>query len=84
MLKVLVDKPLMEVAEQLQGCRCYLGNGAGITHLAALLGIPTVVLFGPSDPTIWRPLGSSVEIIQAKALEGLSVIMVIESILRRL
>ncbi len=82
MLKVMIDTPLTAVAEQVQQCRCYLGNDAGITHLAAILGVPTIVLFGPSDPAIWQPVGPSVEIIQAEAFEGLSVIIVIESILR--
>ena len=25
-------------------------------HLAALLGIPTVTIFGPTDPRIWDPV----------------------------
>jgi heptosyltransferase III len=84
MLKIMIDMPLTAVAEQVQQCRCYLGNDAGITHLAALLGVPTIVLFGPSDPAIWQPVGPSVEIMQAKAFEGLPVIIVIKSILRLL
>lgn len=84
MLKVMIDAPLTAVAEQVQQCRCYLGNDAGITHLAAMLGVPTIVLFGPSDPAIWQPVGPSVEILQAEAFERLPVIIVRESILRRL
>ena len=70
------------VAEHLLQCRCYLGNDSGISHLAAMLGVPTTVLFGPSDPAIWRPLGSSVEILQARVLERISVDEVMESIWR--
>ncbi|MFL5667420.1 MAG: glycosyltransferase family 9 protein [Ktedonobacteraceae bacterium] len=84
MLKVMIDTPLTTVAEQVQQCRCYLGNDAGITHLAALLGVPTIVLFGPSDPAVWQPVGPSVEIIQAEVFEGLPVITVIKSILKLL
>ena len=84
MLDVLIDAPLVVVAEHLQQCSCYLGNDSGITHLAAMLGIPTIALFGPSDPAIWRPLGSHVEVIQERVLEQLPVNMIIESILRRL
>ena len=33
--------------------RCALfGNDSGVTHLAGLLGVPTVALFGPTDPAI--------------------------------
>src|SRR5439155_23407521 len=80
MLDVLIDAPLIVVAEHLQRCSCYLGNDSGITHLAAMLSIPTIALFGPGDPAIWRPLGPHVEVIQERVLEQLPVNMVIESI----
>ena len=84
MLNVLIDAPLVVVAEHLQQCSCYLGNDSGITHLAAMLGIPTIALFGPSDPLIWRPPGPHVEVIQERTLEQLPVNIVIDSLLRRL
>ncbi|SRR6266487_624242 len=80
MLKLLTNAPLLEVARQLQQCRCYLGNDAGITHLAAMLGIPTVAIFGPSDPAVWQPRGPSVEVIQGCPLEDLPVDRVMETI----
>ncbi len=82
MLQLLASAPLVAVAEQLRACRCYLGNDAGITHLAAMLAMPTIALFGPSDPVIWRPLGPQVEIIQAQVLEKLPVSTVKESVVR--
>ena len=80
MLKVLVHAPLLEVAQQLQQCRCYLGNDSGITHLAAMLGVPTVALFGPSDPATWHPVGPSVRVIRAQVLEHLGSDVVIEAL----
>jgi len=80
MLKMLVDAPLLEVAQQLQQCRCYLGNDSGITHLAAMLGVPTVALFGPSDPATWHPVGPLVRVIRAQALEHLGSDVVIEAL----
>ena len=41
----------------------YVGNDSGISHLAAFLGIPTVVIFGPSDAVRWRPLGANVRVV---------------------
>jgi heptosyltransferase III len=80
MLKMLTNAPLLEVARQLQQCRCYLGNDSGITHLAAMLGIPTVAIFGPSNPAVWRPLGPSVKVIQEQALADVCVDAVMEAI----
>lgn len=84
MLHILLDAPLLEVAQVLQQCRYYLGNDAGITHLAAMLGLPTTVLFGPSDPTVWRPLGPSVEVVHQPILTQLPVEIVIEHLKQRL
>ncbi|HYA03357.1 MAG TPA: glycosyltransferase family 9 protein [Syntrophobacteria bacterium] len=42
----------------------YLGNDSGITHLAAACGIPTIALFGPTDPRLWAPRGPCVRIVR--------------------
>ncbi len=73
LLTILQDVPLNALAARLQGCQGYLGNDAGITHLAALLGLPTLSLFGPSDPIIWRPVGPAVSVLHAPDLSALSV-----------
>ena len=44
----------------LASARVYIGNDSGISHLAAAVGIPTIVLFGPTDPAVWAPCGSRV------------------------
>lgn len=36
----------------------YIGNDSGISHLAAACGVPTVALFGPTDPRVWAPRGN--------------------------
>ena len=78
--RTLVNAPLLEIAQQLQQCRGYLGNDSGITHLAAMLGVPTVAIFGPGSRTSnWEPLGKHVGIIQQPDLNFLTpfVVMVI-------
>jgi ADP-heptose:LPS heptosyltransferase len=80
MLKLLVDRPLLDLVPILRRCRGYLGNDAGMTHLAALLGLPTLALFGPTDPLIWQPRGRAVNIIHAPDLEKLRADTVIEYI----
>jgi ADP-heptose:LPS heptosyltransferase len=44
----------------------FLGHDSGVTHLAALLGTPTVALFGPTDPERWAPRGRAVAVIREK------------------
>jgi ADP-heptose:LPS heptosyltransferase len=61
-------------------CKCYLGNDSGITHLAALLGVPTLALFGASDPAVWHPVGKAVKVIAARSLEDISIYTVIETL----
>jgi heptosyltransferase-3 len=77
-LTTLENAPLLEVAQQLGHCVCYLGNDSGITHLAAMLGLPTLALFGPSDPVIWKPVGPQVEVIWEPNLEQLDIGVVME------
>ncbi|MCW2387635.1 ADP-heptose:LPS heptosyltransferase [Sphingobium sp. B11D3B] len=45
----------------------YIGNDTGGGHLAALLGTPTLSIFGGvSDPRVWQPIGPKVSILHAK------------------
>lgn len=41
----------------------YIGHDSGITHLAAMLGTPTICLFKNSGPIQWAPLGPDVTVI---------------------
>jgi heptosyltransferase III len=48
------------LAAVLERCRAFIGNDSGIAHLAAGLGVPSLVLFGPTLPRHWAPLGPTV------------------------
>nr|MBA2253284.1 glycosyltransferase family 9 protein [Nitrospirales bacterium] len=41
----------------------FIGHDSGLTHLAACLQVPTVALFGPTDPIRWAPRGSHVRVV---------------------
>jgi lipopolysaccharide heptosyltransferase II len=41
---------LGETAAIISRARLYVGNDSGPTHMARALGVPTVALFGPTDP----------------------------------
>jgi ADP-heptose:LPS heptosyltransferase len=51
---------LSRLAALLARSDIYLGNDSGVSHLAAALGVRTVVLFGPSDAHQWAPRGEKV------------------------
>ena len=57
------DLSLSQVAALISRSAVYLGNDSGISHLAAAVGVPTVALFGPSDPRRWAPRGRRVTLI---------------------
>lgn len=84
MFTTLIDEPLLHVAQCLQQYRCYIGNDSGITHLAAMLGVPTIALFGSTDPTNWRPIGPTVTIIQKHPLQTLPVEPVLTAVLHHI
>ncbi|RIK46293.1 MAG: hypothetical protein DCC58_03725 [Chloroflexi bacterium] len=53
---------LRESAELICGARLFVGPDTGLAHIAAAAGIPTVAIFGPTNPNRYRPLGSAVRI----------------------
>ncbi len=54
---VLKDLELPTVAAIARLAAAFVGNDSGVSHLAAAVGAPGVVIFGPTDPARWRPLG---------------------------
>jgi len=42
----------------------FISNDMGLAHIAAAVGTPTIVIFGPTNERTTRPLGKSVEIIR--------------------
>lgn len=57
---------LGELIAHLKTLRVLLTNDTGTMHLAAMLGIPTVALFGSTEPDLTSPLGSFHTIIRHK------------------
>lgn len=46
---------LGELAFLLKRASLYVGPDTAVTHLAAATGVPTIALFGPSNPVRWGP-----------------------------
>lgn len=55
---------LLQLASVMEGCRLFIGNDSGISHMAAALGLSTVAIFGSTDPRVWSPKGERVLVIR--------------------
>ena len=44
-----------ELAALIGAASVYVGPDTSVTHLAAATGVPTVALYGPTDPRLWGP-----------------------------
>jgi ADP-heptose:LPS heptosyltransferase len=58
---------LCELAGLISISQKLLGNDSGPSHLASALGVPGVVIFGPTDLAIWRPLGAQTTVLDSKS-----------------
>ncbi len=57
---------VQETAGLLKKCHMFIGNDSGPAHMAAALGIPTLVLFGPTLVSKNKPFGREVEIVSRR------------------
>jgi ADP-heptose:LPS heptosyltransferase len=63
----------VDLLRELSGCSAFVGNDSGPGHLAGIIGLPSVILFGPTDPAIWKPVGPRVRAFRADPLTSLPV-----------
>jgi heptosyltransferase-3 len=63
--EIPLDEPpnIGALADLLASADLYVGNDSGVSHLSARLGVPTVAVFGPTDPRVWAPRGQRVAVI---------------------
>jgi ADP-heptose:LPS heptosyltransferase len=47
----------VDLAKNLLKASLYIGLDSGVSHLSSYLGIPSIVIFGPTDPEVWHPVG---------------------------
>jgi len=50
-----LQSSLSDLKSVLAAASFFVGNDSGPAHMAAAFGVPSVVIFGPSDPAIWGP-----------------------------
>jgi ADP-heptose:LPS heptosyltransferase len=63
-VEIARNLPLPQLAGRLAQCTAFAGHDSGISHLAAALEIPTLVLWGHTRQAVWRPQGTHVTILR--------------------
>jgi ADP-heptose:LPS heptosyltransferase len=64
---------LVELLEQISTAAAFVGNDSGPGHLAGIIGVKTIALFGPTRPTQWKPLGPQVIVLQNNPIDQIQV-----------
>ena len=72
---------LLELFDHVSAAAAAVMNDSGPAHLAAVTGTPTVALFGGSNPTIWRPIGPKVKVIQRESIAAIEPEEVYDSLI---
>jgi ADP-heptose:LPS heptosyltransferase len=62
--KYLTDLSMPQVLGLLSCANAFIGNDSGVTHLAAALGTKTLAVFGPTNSTVYRPIGQNVRVFK--------------------
>ncbi len=55
---------LEQLIAELRDCRLLLTNDTGTMHLATLVGVPVVAIFGSTEPLLTGPLGSAHRVLR--------------------
>jgi heptosyltransferase-2 len=86
-VQVVQSRPLSEVAERLQRCSIFVGHDSGISHLAAAVGLPGILLWGDTVSEVWRPPSDRVTLLRHPSgllkLPAKEVISAVRSLLER-
>jgi heptosyltransferase-3 len=73
---IFLDRPpLPDLAAFLSGASFYLGNDSGVTHLAAVLGVPGLAVFRSEFARAWCP-GGKIGVISAEDVRDISAFSV--------
>ena len=78
--RVAAPHDYLELMEKLSNTRLLLTGDNGPGHLAGVLGLRVLSLFGPTRAEVWRPLGPRAEVLQGEDMQSLAVARVMEKI----
>jgi heptosyltransferase-2 len=63
--RVAQNRRLPELAAGLAACCGFIGHDSGISHLAAAVGLPGLILWGDTAEEIWRPPSERIVLVRA-------------------
>jgi heptosyltransferase III len=66
---LVFEQDLARSADLAASSLAWAGVDAGTSHLAALVGCPTIVLFGPTNPARWCPPGALALSLEARPID---------------
>jgi heptosyltransferase III len=79
--QVAQSLPLADLAHRLVACCAFIGHDSGISHLAAAVGLPGLVLWGDTTEEVWRPPSDKVMVLRdPNGLARLSVGEVVQQL----
>lgn len=83
---VIRNEPIRDVAALLSHLDLFITNDTGIMHVAAGVGVPTLSLFGPTDPLQWAPVGGKHKFLLAEdgRIESIRIERVLSAVDERL
>lgn len=62
--RVIHTQEIKRLTAVLSGAAFYVGCDSGVSHVAAAMEVPSLVIFGPTNPVVWAPQGTHVRIYQ--------------------
>ncbi len=65
-IEILPVLPVGACAALLETADRFLCNDTGLMHVAGAVGTPTLALFGPTDPALWKPPAAAVVALRAE------------------
>jgi ADP-heptose:LPS heptosyltransferase len=73
---------LRQLAALLAHANIFICNDTGVMHLAAAVGTPLVAIFGPTDPSEWKPIGKKFVAVRGEKhhCENVSVQQVLQTV----
>jgi len=78
--EVICPRNYLELMEELAKARLLVTSDNGPGHLAGVLGVKVLSLFGPTRAEVWRPIGPRAQVLQGEDMQSIPVERVMEKI----